>query len=66
MNKLVQQIAEEYSDAVINNLTEYFLDNGPRSCAKQLYKLTLDDNNFIIIGNVDYYNLHSLHMHSFV
>ena len=44
-----------------NNLTEYFLDNDPRSCANQLYTLTLDDNNFIIIENVDYYKLHSLY-----
>ena len=57
----MRQIAEEYPDAVINNLTEYFLDNGPRSCANQLYKLTLDDNSLIVIANVDYCKLYSLY-----
>ena len=53
MNKLVHQITDEYPDAIINNLTEYVLDNDPRLCANQLYGLTLDDNNCIIIENVD-------------
>ena len=53
MNKVVQQITDEYPDAAISNLTEYFIDNDPRSCANQLYKITLDDNNLIIIKNVD-------------
>ena len=61
MDNLVQQITEEYPGTVINNLTEYLLDNGPLSCANRLYQLTLDDNNFIIIENVDYYKLYSLY-----
>ena len=43
MNKLAQQIKGVYPDAVINNLTDYFLDDGPGPCASEMYKLTLDD-----------------------
>ena len=61
IQNLVQQITEQYPDAVITTLTEYLLDNDPRSCANRLYQLTLDDKNFIIIENVDYYKLYSLY-----
>ena len=61
MNNLVQHITEEYPDTVIHNLTEYLIDTDPRSCANQLYELTFDDNNVIIIENADYYKLFSLY-----
>ena len=61
MDNIVQQIKDIYPDTVIHNLTEYLIDNSPCSCANQVYKLTSNDKNVIIIENVDYYKLYSLY-----